>query len=160
METARTNEGNEPTLDEVSRGYMRGDVPLDEFQAIRHKHEVDLLTEQLRAMQASNQQMQAKLHVLQQQLEERDRVKMPNRPIQVTHETVSDYSTVVRLCFKALKWLLLFFIGFSVACVVSASLQAQPVLATLINLMSMILAPLIVLTLCMMVGAAILESLR
>ena len=118
------------------------------------------LTAQLQAMQSSNQQMQAQLQYLQQQLEERERAKMPTRPIQISPETANDYSTVVRLGFKALKWLFLFLIGFSIACVVSASLQVPHVLAALISLMSMILAPLIVLTLCVMAGAAILESLK
>ncbi|MDX2240228.1 MAG: hypothetical protein NW224_06050 [Leptolyngbyaceae cyanobacterium bins.302] len=118
------------------------------------------LTEQLHAMQFSNQQMQAQLQRMQQQLEEHDRVKPPTRPMPITPETANDYSTVIRLGFKALKWLFLFLIGFSIACVVSASLQAEPVLAALISLMSMILAPLIVLTLCVLIGAAVLESLK
>jgi len=128
---------------------------------------ISQLTAQLQAveaknqqMQAQNQQMQAQLTRLQQQLEERDRAQMPNRPIQITSEASNDYSTVVRLGFKALKWLFLFLIGFSIACVVSASLQASQVLAALTSLMSMILAPLIVLTLCVMIGAALLESLK
>jgi hypothetical protein len=118
------------------------------------------LTAQLQTMHAHNQQMQAQLSRMQQQLEARDRFDMPNRPIQITSESAHDYSTIVRLSFKALKWLFLFLIGFSIACVVSASLQAPQVLAALISLMSMILAPLIVLTLCVMVGTAILESLK
>jgi uncharacterized coiled-coil protein SlyX len=118
------------------------------------------LTAQLQAMQFSNQQMQAQLQRLQQQLEDRDRITPPTRPIQITPDGGNEYSTVVRLGFKALKWLFLFLIGFSIACVVSASLQAQPVLTALITLMSMILAPLIVLTLCVMIGAALLESLK
>ncbi|MBF2029802.1 MAG: hypothetical protein IGS48_24115 [Oscillatoriales cyanobacterium C42_A2020_001] len=122
--------------------------------------EIALLTEQLKAMHSANQQMQAQLQRLQQQLNERDRPVAPTRPIQISTESASDYSTVVRLGFKALKWLFLFLIGFSIACVVSASLQAPQVLETLTSLMSMILAPLIVLTLCVMVAAAILESLK
>lgn len=118
------------------------------------------LTAQLQAMQFNNQQMQAQLQHLQQQLEYRDRVKPPARPVHITPDSAHEYSTVVRLGFKALKWLFLFLIGFSIACVVSASLQAQPVLSALITLMSMILAPLIVLTLCVMIGAALLESLK
>lgn len=118
------------------------------------------LTEQLRVMQSDNQQLQAQLHQMQQQLEDRDRTQPPTRPLQVTSDTANDYSTVVRLSFRALKWLFLFLIGFAIACVVAASLQAQPALAALISLMSMILAPLIVLTLCVMIGAAIVESLK
>lgn len=118
------------------------------------------LTAQLQAMEARNQQMQAQLQRLQHQLEERDRAQMPNRPIQITPESANDYSNIVRMGFKALKWLFLFLFGFSIACVVSASLQAPQVLAALISLMSMILAPLIVLTLCVIAGAAMLESLK
>lgn len=129
-------------------------------QPSQKDEEIALLTEQLRAMHAANQQMQAQLQRLQQQLNDRDRPIAPMRPIQLSTENASDYSTVVRLGFKALKWLFLFLIGFSIACVVSASLQAPQVLETLISLMSMILAPLIVLTLCVMAGAAILESLK
>ncbi|MDX2232777.1 MAG: hypothetical protein NW220_24315 [Leptolyngbyaceae cyanobacterium bins.349] len=119
------------------------------------------LTAQLQAMQSSNQQMQMQLQQLQLQLiEERDRGQKPNRLVQLTSETAQDYSVVVRLGFRALKWLFLFLIGFSIACVVSASLGATPVLATLNGLISIILAPLIVLTLCVMIGVAILESLK
>lgn len=118
------------------------------------------LTEQLQAMRSSNQQMEAQLRQLQQQLEARDRVQMPTRPIQLTPETTGDYSAVVRLGFKALKWLFLFLIGFSIACVVAASLQVPQVLSALTNLMSLILAPLIVLTLCVMVGSVVLESMK
>lgn len=122
------------------------------------------LTEQLKAAQATNQQLQAQLYQLQQEMtqqrvDQRDRA-VPTRPLQPIPELPNDYSTVVRLGFKALKWLFLFLVGFSIACVVSASLQAPQVLDTLISLMSMIIAPLIVLILCVMAGAAILESLK
>ncbi len=118
------------------------------------------LTAQLQAMEARNRQMQAQLTHMQQQLADRDRANIPTRPLHITTETEHDYSTVVRLGFKSLKWLFLFLIGFSIACVVSASLQAPQVLGALTSLMSTILAPLIVLTLCVMVGAAVLESLK
>lgn len=121
--------------------------------------EVARLREQMRTMQSANQQMQAQLLRLQQQLEERDRPRM-QRPIQISSENSSDYSTIVRLGFRALKWLFLFLIGFAIACVVSASLQASQVLDALISLMSTILAPLIVLILCVMAAAAIVESLK
>jgi hypothetical protein len=117
------------------------------------------LIEQMRTMQNANQQMQAQLLRLQQQLEERDRVRI-QRPIQIGNESSNDYSTVVRLGFRALKWLFLFLIGFAIACVVSASLQAPQVLQALMSLISTIVVPLIVLILCVMVGAAIVESLR
>ncbi len=133
---------------------------LNPQQAPNDSAEIARLTEQLRAMHLENQQMQVQLQRMQQQLNERDRPLAPTRPIQISTENANDYSTVVRLGFKALKWLFLFLIGFSIACVVSASLKAPQVLETLISLMSMILAPLIVLTLCVMVGAAILESLK
>jgi len=133
---------------------------LNSQQAPNDSAEIARLTEQLRAMHLENQQMQTQLQRMQQQLNERDRPLVPTRPIQSLTENANDYSTVVRLGFKALKWLFLFLIGFSIACVVSASLKAPQVLETLISLMSMILAPLIVLTLCVMVGAAILESLK
>lgn len=120
---------------------------------------IAILTEQLKAAQTANQQLQAQLYWLQQQMEQRDRT-VPNRPMPFAPEIPNDYSTVVRLSFKALKWLFLFLVGFSIACVVSASLQAPQVLETLTTLMSMILAPLIVLILCVMVGAAVLESLK
>ncbi|UIE39367.1 hypothetical protein [Leptodesmis sichuanensis] len=117
------------------------------------------LIEQMRTMQQANQQMQAQLLRLQQQLEERDRMRI-QRPIQIGNESSNDYSTVVRLGFRALKWLFLFLIGFAIACVVSASLQAPQVLQALMSLISTIVVPLIVLILCVMVGAAIVESLK
>ncbi len=113
----------------------------------------------MRTMQHANQQMQAQLLRLQQQLEERDRMRV-QRPIQIGNESSNDYSTVVRLGFRALKWLFLFLIGFAIACVVSASLQAPQVLQALMSLISTIVVPLIVLILCVMVGAAIVESLK
>jgi len=118
------------------------------------------LTEQLQAMRVNNQQMEAQLRQLQRQLEERDRAQMPNRPIQISLESENDYSTVARMGFKALKWLFLFLVGFSIACVVSASLQLPQVLGALTSLISLVLAPLIVLTLCVLAGTAILESLK
>lgn len=117
------------------------------------------LIEQMRTMQHANQQMQAQLLRLQQQLEERDRMRV-QRPIEIGNESSNDYSTVVRLGFRALKWLFLFLIGFAIACVVSASLQAPQVLQALMSLISTIVVPLIVLILCVMVGAAIVESLK
>lgn len=121
--------------------------------------EVARLKEQMRTMQNANQQMQAQLLRLQQQLEERDRLKI-HRPVQVGNESSNDYSIVVKLGFRALKWLFLFLVGFAIACVVSASLQAPQVLQALISLISTILTPLIVLILCVMAGAAIVESLK
>lgn len=121
--------------------------------------EIARLREQMRTMQNANQHMQAQLLRLQQQLEERDRTGL-HRPIQIGNESSNDYSTIVRMGFRALKWLFLFLIGFAIACVVSASLQAPQVLQALISLMSTILAPLIVLVLCVMAAAAIIESLK
>jgi hypothetical protein len=117
------------------------------------------LLEQMRSMQSANQQMRDQLLRLQQQLEDRDRFKVPP-PAQVENGGSSDYSTVVRLGFRALKWLFLFLIGFAIACVVSATLQAPGVLQALISLMSTIMAPLIVLILCVMIAAALFESLK
>lgn len=117
------------------------------------------LIEQMRTMQNANQQMQAQLLRLQQQLEERDRAKI-QRPIQISNESSNDYSNVAKLGFRALKWLFLFLIGFAIACVVSASLQAPQVLQALISLMSTVVAPLIILILCVVVGAVIVESLK
>lgn len=148
---------------------MPSSLSPQKFQSPHHQfgsmaqHDAEAITQltaQLQAMEARNQQMQVQLSRLQQQLEDRDRAQMPSRPIQITSDTANDYSMVVRLGFKALKWLFLFLIGFSIACVVSASLQASQVLSALTNLMSLILAPLIVLTLCVMIGAAVLESLK
>lgn len=118
------------------------------------------LTEELKTMQAVNQQMQNQVLWLQQQLTERDRAKASLRPPQFFAEAPNDYSLVVRLGFKALKWLFLFLSGFSIAYVVSASLRASEILAALTSLMSLILVPLIALTLCILVGTAILESLK
>lgn len=129
---------------------------------------LSLLVEQLKAvqsvnqqMQAQNQQMQEQLFRLQEQLNERDRTQSV-RPARAYQPPVagSDYSNYVRLGFRALKWLFLFLVGFSIACIVSASLQAPEVVDALISLMSMILAPLIVLTLCIIIGCAVLESVR
>jgi hypothetical protein len=110
-------------------------------------------------MQNANQQMHTQLLRLQQQLEERDRAPIQS-PAQIENEGFYGYSIVVRLGFKSLKWLFLFLIGFAIACIVSASLQAPQVLQALISLMSAILAPLIVLVLCVMAVAAIIESLK
>lgn len=123
------------------------------------------LTEQLQITQAHNQQLEAQLHWLQQQLENRDRANreqdiLPNRIVNLSPDSFQNYSGVVRLGFRVLKWLFLFLMGFSVACVLSASLQAQSVLSVLMGLVSMTLVPLVVLTLCVLLGVAILESLK
>jgi hypothetical protein len=117
------------------------------------------LMEQMRSMQATNQQMQDQLLRLQQQLNERDRPKL-HRPARIENEASNDYSAVVRLGFRALKWLFLFLIGVAIACIASAGLQAPGVLQALISLMSTILAPLIVLILCVMATAAVIESMK
>ncbi|EKQ70532.1 hypothetical protein OsccyDRAFT_0826 [Leptolyngbyaceae cyanobacterium JSC-12] len=82
---------------------------LNSQQAPNDSAEIARLTEQLRAMHLENQQMQTQLQRMQQQLNERDRPLVPTRPIQSLTENANDYSTVVRLGFKALKWL---FLGF------------------------------------------------
>lgn len=115
------------------------------------------LTQMLEQMQAQNQQIQAQLHQLQAQLNAQ---KSAGRSRPVPAQPPSDYSSYVRLGFRALKWLFLFLVGFSIACVVSASLRAPEVVATLTSLMSLLLAPMVVLTLCIIIGCAILESLR
>ena len=130
------------------------------IQQSASSEEIAVLTEQLRTMQSANQQLQAQLVYLQQQLNERDREVPTPRPPQLLTESPNEYSSIFRLGFKALKWLFLFLVGFAIACVVSASLQAPQVLEALISLMSAILAPLIVLILCIIAGAAILESLK
>ncbi len=123
------------------------------------------LTEQLQIAQAHNQHLETQLHWLQQQLENRDRANrerdnLPNQPLNLSPDAFQTYSGVVRLGFRALKWLFLFLMGFSVACVLSASLQAQSVLTVLMGLVSMTLVPLVLLTLCILLGVAILESLK
>jgi hypothetical protein len=115
MSVDRRSEGRESTLNNASRRYMRGEIPLEQFQAIKREYEPDY---------------------------------------------VSNYSSVVKLSFRLLKWLFLSLIGFSLACVVSASLQSPQVLQALISLMSTVLAPLIVLMLCILAGAIVIESLR
>jgi hypothetical protein len=125
------------------------------------------LMEEMQRIQTVNQEMQTQLARMQQRLEERDR-PTNNRPHYPQAEPIpqwiiepsNEYSSVVKLGFKALRWLFLFLAGFAIACVVSASLQASEVVAALNSLMSLILAPLIVLTLCVMAGAAIFESLK
>ncbi len=104
--------------------------------------------------------MQPQLTQLQQQLNECDRKNFASNRTQFVVEPANDYSTVIKLGFKALKWLFLFLVGFSIAYIVSASLPAPQVLSALTSLISLILTPLIVLTLCIMASSAILESLK
>jgi len=110
-------------------------------------------------MQAQNQQIQAQLFQLQAQLNAQKQASR-SRSFQPVPLSNSDHSNYIRLGFRALKWLFLFLVGFSIACVVSASLRAPEVVATLTSLMSLLLAPMVVLTLCIIIGCAILESLR
>ena len=112
-----------------------------------------------RQMQAQNQQIQAQLLQLQAQLNNHQQAPR-SRPLPPVPQGNSDYSNYVRLGFRALKWLFLFLVGFSITCVVSASLRAPEVVATLTSLMSLLLTPMVVLTLCIIIGCAILESLR
>ena len=123
------------------------------------------LTDQLQVAQARNQQLETQLHWLQQQLESRDRANrerdtLPNQIVNLSPDSFQSYSGAVRLGLRVLKWLFLFLMGFSVACVLSASLQAQPALTALMGLVSTILVPLMVLTLCVLLGVAVMESLK
>jgi PIN domain len=86
--------------------------------------------------------------------------KLPSHSTHPCNKTHYDYSFVINVGVRVLKWLFLFMVGFLIACIVSASLQAQPVVDKLLNLIPAMLPPLIGLTLCIMVGAAILESLK
>ena len=70
------------------------------------------------------------------------------------------YSPPVKLAFSAIRWLFLFLLGFSLACIFSASLNAPQVVTLLLQLFSVCLKPLVVLTFCSVAIAVFLESLK
>jgi hypothetical protein len=118
------------------------------------------MTRQMEEMQMTQAQILQVMHILQQHMKETNSSPQKLRPTPDYPDRPHDYSLIMRMAFRALKWLFLFLIGFLTAAIVSASLQAKPVVDMLIHLMPALLPPLIVLTLCVMAGAAILESLK
>lgn len=71
-----------------------------------------------------------------------------------------DYSPLLKLGFQAVKWFFLFMSGFSIACVISACLDATGVISVLQMLASKAFGPLAVLTFCIVAIVAVLESFR
>ena len=80
-------------------------------------------------------------------------------PDPVTERT--EYSSIVKIAFKALKFLFLVLVGFALAYVLSVGLSApHPVISALRDLASSWLLPLIAVTFCVIAVASLNESLK
>jgi hypothetical protein len=136
-------------------------VPNEDNLFMRSPFSPEEMAQQLEQMQRTQAQLLQAIYIMQHRINEGIILgQKPGRPLPAWEETPNDYSLIVRMGFRTLRWLFLFLIGFLIACVMSASLQAKPVVDTLLSIMPAMLPPLIVLTLCVIAGAAILESLK
>lgn len=71
-----------------------------------------------------------------------------------------DYGPLLKLGFQAIKYFFLFIAGFSIACVISACLDATQVLNVLQVLASKAFGPLSALTFCIVAIVVLLESFQ
>ncbi len=118
-------------------------------------HEITRLHQQIRAMQLRQEFLQHQLD-----LQSRIPVHPPETMPHYRDDGLGRYSLIVNLAFRVLSWLFLFVMGFAIALIVSASLNAGAVVNTLLELIKLCLPPLAVLALCIIATTAILESLK
>jgi hypothetical protein len=70
------------------------------------------------------------------------------------------YSVLVLACMKLLKWLGLGVVGFAIAYILSACLQAFGIVSLLLSLASALIVPVLSITLCIVAIVVVVESWR
>ena len=105
--------------------------------------------------------LHTQLHTLQYRLDELETAATPvNRRYRAPDPETTNYSSIVKLSFKAMKLLFMFLVGFALVYILAGSLNASSVTEILRMLMSVWLMPLAAMTFCMIAVASIVESLK